>query len=270
MITPCIKPSRSRSRSPRRRRQPPTASALLSLATIPPISLSAMDEARLMDRIDVKYALAEGRLEELLSVAAPDYRVLEVEGVRTTRYKTLYFDWQDRACYLQHHNGKRNRYKVRKRRYDSSGACFLEVKAKNNRGRTEKVRRPIGSLATELLPAEVAFLEETLQTTPRLQAAVLTEFRRITLVHCNQPERVTIDWDLSFQSGEQLKTFPGIAVIEVKQARDDRQTPLRRKLRTWHVRPLRVSKYCLGTVLLNPDLKSNRFKATLRALSQVA
>lgn len=229
-----------------------------------------MDDTQLMDRVDVKYALPEDCLQELLAAASSAYRVLEVEGVRATSYQTLYFDGKDRHCYLQHHNGKRNRYKVRKRRYESTAACFLEVKLKNSRGRTEKFRKPIERLSSELPPAETAYLVGKLPDQPTLQPALWTEFRRVTLVHREQPERVTLDWGVSFRCGEKERTFPGLAVVEVKQARDDRQTPVRRELRRWHVRPLRFSKYCVGTILLNPDVKCNRFRPTLRALMRVA
>jgi hypothetical protein len=48
-------------------------------------------------------------------------------------YLTLYFDTESFDNYIAHHNGKRPRFKIRMRKYVSSGFSFLEVKEKDNR-----------------------------------------------------------------------------------------------------------------------------------------
>ncbi|MBK8341295.1 MAG: VTC domain-containing protein [Flavobacteriales bacterium] len=71
----------------------------------------------------------------------PHYRLLEVDGVRGAEYRSLYFDSPALRHYLDHHNGRTLRSKVRFREYVGSGLCFLEVKRKTGTGRTDKARR---------------------------------------------------------------------------------------------------------------------------------
>jgi len=115
------------------------------------ISLPEMDGVALMDRVDTKYLLDEGCLLTLLQRIQPEYRILEIDGDRVFRYETLDFDTPQRQCYLQHHNGKLNRQKYRIRKYRDSGRCFLEIKARSSKGRTDKRRMAI-STADETLP----------------------------------------------------------------------------------------------------------------------
>ncbi len=103
-----------------------------------------------------------------------------------------------------------------------------------------------------------------LQLTPQ----VWTSFSRIALIGHAGVERATIDFDLSFWDlCEHWVSLPGIAIIEVKQAKRSRRSPIVRRLRAMQVPPSRISKYCVGSLLLDPTLKGNRFKATLRSLS---
>ncbi len=240
------------------------------LNTMDPISLAEMDAHALMNRVDTKYVLGAEHLRELLESVERAYRVLSVETVRLFAYRTLYFDTRDHECYLQHHNGKLNRRKFRIRQYQSSGACFLEVKTKNNKGRTVKQRIPIDRFEESLSLSSQTFIESVTGTLPELTPQLWSSFSRITLVNRHQPERVTLDLDLDFSAGNARRGLPDIIIAEVKQERDDRHSPMREHLRQQRVRPMRVSKYCLGTVLLKPHLKCNLFKSKLRAIRKIA
>ena len=66
--------------------------------------------------------------------------ILQIDGKRKHDYKSLYFDTEDRKFYNDHHNQRVNRYKVRYREYVDSGLVFLEIKCKNNKGKTIKKR----------------------------------------------------------------------------------------------------------------------------------
>jgi len=233
------------------------------------ISLAEMDSHALMNRVDTKYVLGTPHLRELLESVGRDYRVLSVETIRLSPYRTLYFDTRDYQCYLQHHNGKLNRRKFRIRQYQPSGACFLEVKAKNNKGRTDKRRMSIDQFEESLTPTSRDFIKSITGTLPDLTPQLWSMFSRITLVNRLQPERVTLDLNLEFRTGEAQNNLPNIIIAEVKQERDDRRSPMRGHLRRQHVRPMRVSKYCLGTVLLQPQLKCNLFRSKLRAIRKI-
>ena len=235
-----------------------------------PISLAEMDCVSLMNRVDTKYVFSEAELATLLEEICQSYRVLTVEDARYTQYANLYFDSAHFDCYLQHHNGKLNRRKYRMREYSSSGACFLEIKHKNNKGRTIKARMPIPAIEESISQEALTFLQEQAGVDLDLVPKLRTHFSRITLVDNQLSERATIDCGLEFRAGQQHCTLPGVVIAEVKQARDNRNSKIRQQLRRQKVRPLRVSKYCLGTMLLNPQLKSNRFKPKLRALRKIA
>jgi len=36
-----------------------------------------------------------------------------------------------------------------------------------------------------------------------------------------------------------------------------------------HVKPLKISKYCIGSALTTPDIKRNRFKAKIRKIEKL-
>ena len=77
-------------------------------------------------------------------------------------------------------------------------------------------------------------------------------------------ERLTIDTNLSYDnplSGRHFD-FDGICIIEIK--RDGLSfSPALGVLNNLRIFPHGFSKYCIGTVLTNPDVKHNRFKEKL-------
>ena len=241
-----------------------------SLETMEPVSLAEMDSCKLLNRIDTKYVLNVPDLIGLIDTVRNVYRVLCVETVRLSPYRTLYFDTHDHECYLQHHNGKLNRSKYRIREYCASGECFLEIKAKSNKGRTKKRRILIQEIEESLSNASENFIESVIGYVPHLMPQLWTSFSRITLVNRWVPERVTLDLQLEFSDGSAHKAMPDLVVVEVKQERRENRSPVKESLRGLRIHPMRVSKYCLGTALLKPYLKSNRFKSKLRTIQKIA
>ena len=51
-----------------------------------------------------------------------------------------------------------------------------------------------------------------------------------------------------------------IIIAEVKQERMSRSSDFMRIAKELHILPMRISKYCMSTLALNPKLKHNRFK----------
>ena len=113
------------------------------IAEFDPISLEEMDNVKLQDRVDTKYVLGAAELDDVLKAMLPDYRLLEVKGVRGTNYRSLYFDTPDLKHFQDHHNKRTFRVKVRFREYVGSGLTFLEVKRKTGTGRTDKARMKV-------------------------------------------------------------------------------------------------------------------------------
>jgi hypothetical protein len=87
------------------------------------ISLSKLDEtgARLLNRVESKYLMTVGQCMDFLTGISDLYRVLEVRNTRIGRYETIYFDNDSFITYLQHHNRKGTRYKLRYRHYEIIG-----------------------------------------------------------------------------------------------------------------------------------------------------
>ena len=245
-----------------------TGSTHEELQRFDPISLGEMDGVALMNRVDCKYVLGEKTLPRLLSRICQDYRILEIDGIREFPYESLYFDTPDRSSYLDHHNGKTNRRKYRIREYCHSGQCYLEVKTKHKE-RTKKRRMLIDGVNERLAPEHEEFISQAAGTLPDLRSEIWTCFSRFTLVSRSRPERVTFDRQLSFRSGNKQAELPGLVIAEVKQESDHRTSPVREQLRDLRVRPLRVSKYCLGCMLLAPGVKYNRFKSKLLAIQKI-
>ena len=106
------------------------------ISSFDPISLSEMDEVKLMKRTDTKFIFPLSTLHKIIPKLIEHYSVLDINGVRLNAYRSLYFDTEDFQFYHQHHNGKTNRNKVRFREYIASGLTFLEVKHKNNKEKT--------------------------------------------------------------------------------------------------------------------------------------
>ena len=240
------------------------------------ISLQEMSAVKLMDRIDSKYLLSKAQLHEAFALLADSYSVQTIGGEAVAPYHTLYFDTPDLQMFTMHQNGKLTRQKLRVRRYRQNDTTFFELKNKNNRGKTLKTRLtiPVEDFHNCLsLPQVSDFVaQSTVYTIDTLLPQVENHFNRITIVDNARTERVTIDSDISFfnhATGLGNDSMTDLVVIEVKQnpslRADSRIVAVLQQLR---IQPKRVSKYCLGTVLTNPNAKYNRYKQKLRYIEK--
>jgi hypothetical protein len=235
-----------------------------------PVSLKEIDCVKLMTRTDKKYLCPISQLSTLLEKAQSEYRVLEIMGNRLAGYETLYLDTHPHQMYLDHHNGKRNRYKIRIRKYLTSNESFLEVKSKDTLRNTVKKRMAVSSVREILNPEWINFITLNSPFDPKsLEPKLVSSFSRITLVHPEIFERVTIDIHLAWQSGRQVIQLPNVAIIEVKSSKPNHALGFGYLLREERVHPKRVSKYCVGTAMLYPEIKHNRFKAKLLHLNKI-
>ena len=151
-----------------------------------PISLDEMNKVKLLDRMDRKFMFHFSHLNDILSMAAEHFYILEISGKRFARYETTYFDTPDFDMYTRHHNGKLNRYKVRFRSYVDSNLNFFEIKFKSNKGRTIKSRIKLPDNKWSLEGETGALLEKkTIYKASDLQPALQVNYNRITLVNKN-------------------------------------------------------------------------------------
>lgn len=235
------------------------------LTSFAPITLEQMSGVKLMNRTDTKFVTTEDRLRLLLQMASEDYFVQEIGGERHLAYDTTYFDTPQYDMYCQHQYNHANRQKIRFRTYVSSQIQFMEVKTKNNHGRTKKKRIEVSDMDLRD-DSKLDFLRTHLRyDAATLHPALRNRFRRITLVNKGKTERLTIDTDLQFinpVSGRQLQMSP-LVIIELK--RDGQcSSPVLELLRRLRIFPHGYSKYCMGSALTNPQLPVNRFKEKLR------
>lgn len=245
------------------------------LESIPPITLGEMESVKLLNRIDSKYLTNEQTLERILEDAArAGYRALEAEGSKISPYDSVYYDTDGMQMFLDHHNKRLRRQKVRTRSYVNSGDAFLEIKRKNNKGRTSKKRMSIP--LSELVDfrqdeAAAAYLaKHSAFNVCQLSPVLETMFKRITLVNAARTERLTIDTCLcfkNFRTGREA-SLQNAVIIELKQ--DGRAASQMKGILLDHrVKPVRVSKYCIAVTLTDPDIKSGRFKPKVHAIEKV-
>ncbi|MDP1623358.1 MAG: polyphosphate polymerase domain-containing protein [Bacteroidales bacterium] len=233
------------------------------------ISLDKMDEVKLLDRIDSKFIFKSAKLPGILAQLSAAYFILEVGEVRLQRYETLYFDTPGHQLYLKHHNKRRNRFKIRCRKYVDSGLCYFEIKFKNNKGRTIKERNRQKGSQEEITGKQERLLTTATKMTPdMLVPSLWVNFSRITLVNHGLSERVTIDTGLNFRNGAAGCSFPGVVIAEVKRSRSG-SSGISEILHKEHIHEIKFSKYCMGTLSLNNGIKYNNFKQKLLYLNKL-
>ena len=234
------------------------------------ITLGEMGEVRLMNRIDTKFVTTTGCLVRLLEMAGDAYLAQDIDGARNMRYDTTYFDTAAFDMYSQHQHGHANRQKIRFRRYVSSQLQFLEVKTKNNHGRTKKKRIEVSDMnltdsgKRQFLSTCLHYGVDTLMPT------LNNHFNRITLVNRAKTERLTIDSQLQFYNivSGQKRDMDDLVVIELK--RDGLvYSPVLNMLKQLHIHPHGFSKYCMGSAMTNPALPVNRFKKKLIEIDKI-
>ena len=234
------------------------------------VSLDDLDTVRLLDRKDTKFVFNQIDLPHILEKLKPFYRILEINNNRVYTYDTTYFDTDNFLFYVQHHNGSRNRFKVRFRKYSSNKKSYFEVKIKNNKNRTIKKRLKVDKMNEHLGNQEMDLVSKITglspsQITPKLDL----EFSRITLTDNNFNERLTIDANLSAKNGTSNKLFDQLIISEIKQNKYNPKSDFIRILRNLKIQEIRFSKYCMGLLHINNNLKYNRFKPRLLQINKI-
>ncbi|MDX8339793.1 polyphosphate polymerase domain-containing protein [Draconibacterium sp. IB214405] len=237
------------------------------------ISLDEMDDVALLNRFDSKYQLSVSKLSKVLEAIKDDYFILEIEGKRKHKYSTIYYDTGSDELYTSHHNGRLNRLKIRKREYLSSGMSFLEIKRKNNKGKTRKLRMVAENKNSSFTLKELDFLSantnfDFILSNFTLPVKNTNAFERITLVNKDYSERCTIDLSMVSYSKNRKVEMDSMAIVELKQGSVNEKTPLAEALNQLRIKPQGFSKYCIGRAFLEPDLKQNLFKERLIQLKK--
>ena len=236
------------------------------VAQLRPIGLADLNNiAELQTRNDRKYVVPLPLVEKVITAA--DFRVLTIDGLRTFRYESVYFDTPDLVSYRAAAHRRRRRFKVRTRSYVDSGDCVLEVKTRERRGLTVKHRLPYEIAARDkLLPEAIEFVDGFDSVAPvsrRLNPSLTTRYRRTTLLDSATSSRITIDTGFEGVSPDGFTVaLPDYAVVETKTDRHPCQFD--RLLWGLRCRPTKISKYCTGMAALNPSLPANKWNRVLR------
>jgi hypothetical protein len=226
--------------------------------------LKDLKNAELMNRVDTKYLIPIDLLEPLLVTLVPYYTALEIKGKRIFTYHNTYFDTDEYDFYHAHHQGKLNRYKVRHRNYVDSEKGFLEVKFKNNKGRTIKTRIESNEACVRG-DSEKTFLNAISNKFDCLKAAQWGAYERIALANEACGERLTLDLKLRFSTidGSRKASLPRFFIAELKQGKHNLTSPFAKEMSRLGIRAKKFSKYCIGCSLLIPELKANCFKPVI-------
>lgn len=235
-----------------------------------PITLKEMDRVKLLDRVESKYVFPADDLPGLLEVLREDYSVLDVNGVRQSRYETVYFDTDDLQLYRMHHNGRANRFKLRIRQYVDTGTYWYEVKVKNAKKRTVKERIQCMAKEAEALSLEPfrTLVPGSPDRLPDYHPTLRVMYSRITLVSKAASERLTIDTDLRYAAGDIMFPAPPMCIAEVKKERTGHSV-FSAMMHQKHISTLRISKYCYGIILNYPNIRQNNFKPRLRKINKI-
>lgn len=237
----------------------------------PRFYLNDLEEGLLLDRLDLKFLLPIESLISVTELLAQSYKILEVKERTSFRYETQYWDTENFDFFKDHQRGKWKRNKVRHRVYADTPLSFFELKQKFN-GRTIKLRQPSEVPGAQLSAQEKAFLTEN-NVTHDLIPSLCNNFKRRTFLSFDQTERITLDVDIRFTNPAFLTPaslpLENLAVLEVKQLKVNRNSPILCMLKKMQLRPSSFSKYCIGLSLLHPELKANRFKEVYLTLRKM-
>jgi hypothetical protein len=247
-----------------------------ALRSFAPISLEETNKsARMLKRIDNKYVVNKSKLRSILDQLRTDFRILEIDDCSIFSYESCYFDDEQR-CFYEHLQGRRQRFKVRTRRYVESDKAFFEVKLKGKRGQTDKSRETCDDYYSFVINDDERQMMRGLYEKRygkcfpyKLAPALHVSYRRFTLVSASGRERITVDFNLGFETPMGRRAFIGddFIIIETKTA--DGRGKSDRALKRQHVRGVAgCSKYCLGMVLTGEVERFNKFRSIVkRALS---
>lgn len=237
-----------------------------ALAPAPP---GLLDLRRLQKRFDRKYLISIEDVTGLLTALRASHGVLMAGERRLARYRTTYFDTEQRRAFHDHRRGRPRRAKVRTRTYVDRDLAVLEVKHRTGRGTTEKARQVRDLQAGALSPDELQWLVDQVDWARDITPVASNEFLRLTVLGLDQVERITVDLQVQFALGDRQVGLHNTAVVEIKTPTRGQPSTAVDWLYQRGLRPTGFSKYCAGSVLLDEGLPDHAFRPALRAVQRL-
>lgn len=235
--------------------------------------LGDINKASLMQRVDTKYLLPISDLKQILPSLAPSYSVLEIDNSRLFSYRSTYYDTDRLEFYRMHHNGKKNRFKIRLRHYLDSGDRYVEVKHKTNKSVTHKDRVLFSSSQCNRERINELVSIPFGARRPPLFKSLVCSYQRIALADEKNGERLTLDLNLSFKDPDGTRAEPShqVLIAEVKRENQKAPSAFSDLMVMFRQKPVSFSKYCIGCAQIHSSrIKTNRFKPTLMALDRMS
>lgn len=239
-------------------------SVLSALGAFRPHSLQEQEAVSLPDRTDSKFLMPMEILPLFLEALVDNHTLLEWGEDRLFTYENTYFDTAELKHYHDHHNGKRNRYKCRYRRYLETDTAYLELKLKSNKLRTVKNRIPWPPVARQD--------ESTLKVENFTMPVLHVNYQRVSLWNRVTNERLTVDFGLKYSTAEggEWIVLTDVFIAELKRFGKAHGSPFVREARSYGFQPGGFSKYCIGICLTHGStVKRNRFKSLLGRIGRI-
>ena len=224
-------------------------------------------------RVDRKYLLPDETLLQVLEANRDLWIPDTVSGLDVQRYETEYFDTPDLQLFHAGRLQRPVRSKVRIRHYLDTGDHFIEVKTRNARGETTKVRQPWTGSFTEFRPFLEASLGAAGVLIDQLVPMARTAYERSAAVLVSGG-RMTVDRELRVGRHDALThhlhddRFTYV-ILETKSP-DQSPTAIDRFLWDSHIRPVSLSKYAMAIASFRPELPMNRWTRAATHLRPIA
>ena len=234
-----------------------------------PINVSEINGFDFSDLKEKKFILSAKKLKNVLEDIKDDYYVLEIKGNKIIKCTSEYYDTEDYKLYLAYHNGNGNRYLIKNNEIEGIKNNSIKIKFKSNKGEVSKVKQKTKN--SDFGSAEIKeFLQENTPFNPDILKKMLkNSYYRIVLIHKRNKEKITIDLDLVLSNMQDRIKLPYLAIVEVKQEKLSLFSDFILSLRKFNIQKTSLSKYCIGVALLNKDVKKNKFKSKLLAISKI-
>jgi hypothetical protein len=252
-------------------------------------SRSSLEESKAMaflNRFDTKFVLKTDDVADFLKNIRNHYSILQINDTIAQNYETVYFDTPDLLCFNLHHNKRTNRFKFRTRKYLSNGKIYNEIKQKINTGKTIKFRQRRDGL-TDALPAnsKIPMLPAVENLSDyddhfislvndngyghvgKLIPSLNVYFNRVTFLNKNFPERMTLDFGLSYGYNGVSFNLYNTAIVELKREKGPEKTIAQNYFRSISKNSSGFSKYTIGISLTHDEARKNRFLPRLRSLA---
>ncbi len=234
-----------------------------------PIEVSEFTRMGFSELKESKYILSAKKLKNVLDEIKDNYYVLEINGNRILKCSSEYYDTEDYKLYMAYHNGSGNRYLIKNDETEGVKNSSIKIKFQSNKGEISKIRQKTKD--SELDGTRIKeFVQENTPFNPDVLKKMLkNSFYRIVLIHKNNNEKITIDIDMILSNRQDRIILPYLAIVDVKQEKLALFSDFILSLRKQNIQKTSLSKYCMGVALLNKDVKKNKFKSKLLAISKI-